>query len=76
MQQGNRLFCNCCGREICIEIGKNMEEYFHLRKSWGYFSRKDGITQTADICESCMDQWMQRFQIPPERVERTELFEC
>lgn len=76
MQQHNRLFCNCCGKEIPIELGNDMKEYFHLRKNWGYFSRKDGITQIADICEDCMDQWMQSFQIPPEVSERTELFEC
>ena len=76
MQRENRLFCNCCGKEICIEIGSRMEEYYHLRKSWGYFSRKDGVTQAADICEACMDAWLGSFQIPPERIERTELFEC
>lgn len=76
MQREGRLFCNSCGREICIEIGKDMEEYFHIRKNWGYFSRKDGITQIADVCESCMEKWMSQFAIPPETTERTELFEC
>ena len=42
----------------------------------GIFFRKDGVTQAADICEACMDAWLGSFQIPPERIERTELFEC
>lgn len=76
MQQNGKLFCNACGKEICIEIGDAMEEYFHIRKNWGYFSQKDGVTQVADICEECYDRWTQTFAIPPERSERTEIFEC
>lgn len=76
MQKDHHLFCNCCGKEIKIEIGKNMEEYFHYRKSWGYFSQNDGLTQQADICEECVMQWIRGFQIPPDTSERTEIFEC
>ncbi len=76
MRQDGRLFCNCCGRELKMEHGHAVEDFFHLEKTWGYFSNQDGISQNADICEFCMEQWMKEFKIQPETVERTEIFEC
>ena len=68
--------CNCCGKKMLVEQGIVKEGICSVDVDWGYFSGKDGITQVADICEACMDRWMQSFRIPPESVERTELFEC
>lgn len=76
MKQDGKLYCNCCGREIHMKGGRITEDFFHLEKTWGYFSDRDGICQIADICEHCMEQWMKGFQIQPETVERTEIFEC
>ncbi|MCC8029445.1 MAG: hypothetical protein LIO75_06600 [Lachnospiraceae bacterium] len=76
MIKENRVYCNSCGREIRTGIGSRMEDYFHMEKTWGYFSRKDGMLQKADICEDCMDRWMREFKISPEYPERTEIFEC
>ncbi len=76
MRQNGKVFCNCCGKEIKMEHGHAVEDFFHLEKTWGYFSGKDGICQSADICEACMEQWMKKFIIQPETVERTEIFEC
>ncbi|MCC8082357.1 MAG: hypothetical protein LIO80_10205 [Lachnospiraceae bacterium] len=76
MKKEGHVYCNCCGKELQTETGSQMEDYFHMQKTWGYFSRKDGVTQTADICEDCLDRWILRFQIAPEDAEKTELFEC
>ncbi|MCD8149443.1 MAG: hypothetical protein LUE92_07755 [Clostridiales bacterium] len=76
MKREKEIYCNCCGKKIHTQIDRNREDYVHLEKVWGYFSSKDGMMQTADICEVCMDQWMEHFQIPPENSERMELFEC
>ena len=76
MKSKEKIFCNCCGRALKMVEGRLLEDYFHMEKTWGYFSDKDGIAQSADICEACMEQWMRGFQIRPETVERTEIFEC
>lgn len=76
MKKGGKLFCNCCGRELKMEREQLVEDFFHLQKSWGYFSERDGTVQIADICENCMQQWIQGFQIQPDTAERTEIFEC
>ena len=76
MKKENHIYCNCCGKMIHTEIGMQMEEYFYLEKSWGYFSGKDGKTMTADVCETCLDRWIRDFRIAPEMTERTDLFEC
>ena len=76
MRKAGELFCNCCGKKISESCDDRREDFFHFEKSWGYFSKKDGINAIADICESCLEQWMSQFQIPPQTVERTEIFEC
>ena len=76
MKRDGKVFCNCCGRELKKEQDRWIEDFFHLEKTWGYFSEKDGTVQRADICETCMDKWMREFQIQPETAERTEIFEC
>ena len=76
MQQGKKIICNSCGRILHQQNGQLTEDFFHMEKNWGYFSGQDGILQRADICEDCMKRWMMAFQIPPETVERTEIFEC
>ena len=76
MKREGKLICNCCGRELREKNGQLIEDFFHMNKTWGYFSGKDGICQSADICEECMEQWIREFQIQPETVDRTEIFEC
>ena len=71
-----KMVCNCCGKELIVKGGIVREGVFSAECSWGYFSEKDGTSQTADICESCFEQWMSQFRIPPQTVERTEIFEC
>ena len=76
MREAGILYCNCCGKKSPEGYSRETEDFFHFEKTWGYFSGKDGTRQTADICEFCMEQWIAQFRIPPQTVERTEIFEC
>jgi hypothetical protein len=66
----DKVFCDSCGKEVkkisdggWNKFGEPMtmyhepgfEDYFCLNCSWGYFSKKDGETHTAVICEACYD---------------------
>lgn len=39
------LVCNSCGRQQRQEQGIPVEEFLDVTKTWGYFSRKDGLVQ-------------------------------
>ncbi len=70
-----KVYCNCCGKEIQMK-GKTqiaLEDYAAIEKSWGYFSKKDGIRQKMNICETCFDAWVKTFALAPETVEEQEL---
>ena len=73
MQREDRVYCNSCGRMMQKQGNMYIEEFVHIKKDWGYFSDKDGITQEADICEECLEKWMRTFRIPVESLERKEL---
>ena len=55
MQREDQVYCNCCGRSLQKQGNMYIEEFIHIKKDWGYFSDKDGITQKADICEECLE---------------------
>ncbi|MDO5410832.1 MAG: hypothetical protein Q4F21_10315 [Lachnospiraceae bacterium] len=65
--------CNYCGKIILQEQGVLKEDFASFRKEWGYFSDKDGITHTFDLCEACYDQITGAFQIPIHTEETKEL---
>lgn len=67
--------CNCCGKEILKtdDTGVALEDYIVIEKSWGYFSRKDGIRQKMIVCESCFDAWTRSFTQPPQEEQEREL---
>jgi len=67
----DRVVCDRCGRSIEKESAGQWnpfgepfsqyhephfkEDYFVLETSWGYFSKKDGQTHRAILCEPCYD---------------------
>ena len=67
-----RIICNYCGKEICVEPGKNMQDYLYIKKEWGYFSGKDGKVQEFNLCEDCYDELIRHFRIPVTDTETTE----
>lgn len=73
MRKGTHIYCNCCGKELLQKNGMLTEDVYHIKKDWGYFSEKDGLSQEADICEKCLSKWMSTFEYAPDSWERTEL---
>ena len=71
--QGKMIYCNKCGRPICMEEYIEKADYLKIEKNWGYFSNKDGTCVKINICEECYDEIVQEFQIPPVVEENTEL---
>ena len=49
------------------------EEYVRIEQRWGYFSKKDGVLQTGNICEDCFERIMENFKVPFAEEEITEL---
>lgn len=67
------IYCNCCGNIIHVAPMGEREDFLSVTKEWGYFSGKDLEIHQFDICETCYDQWIERFRIPVTRKEQTEL---
>lgn len=65
--------CNRCGRKLKVEGGVLKEGCFKGNSLFGYFSRRDGIRHSFDLCEDCYDDLLQTFSIPVEEIEETEL---
>ena len=70
-----KVYCNCCGKEILMKENSQiaLEDYVVIEKSWGYFSKKDGIRQKMIICESCFESWTGSFARPLQETEEQEL---
>ena len=73
MQKEGFIICNCCGRKFFPQPDKNDMEIFHIEKEWGYFSKKDTVKHTFDICEECYDKWISSFRVSVEEKEVMEL---
>ena len=73
MRKENKIYCNSCGKRIVDTIGRDMEEYIHIEKIWGYPSEKDGECHSFDLCEPCYDKMTAAFVLKPEIKEETEL---
>ena len=50
------VICNQCGKKLKVEKGILMEGILEVRQNFGYFSRKDCLTQEVDRCEECYDR--------------------
>lgn len=68
------LVCNGCGRQQHQKQGIPVEEFLDVTKTWGYFSRKDGLTQHFCLCEDCYDRMIAAFVRRPETRQETEYF--
>lgn len=68
------VICNKCGKRITVTKGVPDGEWLHIEKNWGYFSRKDGVRHTFDICEECYDKWAADFAEPVATEENVEFF--
>lgn len=67
------VVCNCCKKELLVENGILKDECIHISHDFGYFSKKDGETQSFDLCEDCYEKVTEKFLIPVETKDRQEL---
>lgn len=67
------VYCNYCGKKICVEGQEDKTSFLSIRKEWGYFSNeKDGQMHSFTLCEPCYDVLVQSFAIAPEVEQITE----
>lgn len=67
------IVCNQCGKRISVTKGVPQEDTLHIEKNWGYFSQKDGIRESFDVCEECYEKWVAGFTKPVLSEENVEL---
>jgi len=72
-QAAREIICNKCGKKIRITGSQAGEDFLHVEKTWGYFSEKDGIKQSFNLCESCCDAMLGEFMFPAKSEEAREL---
>ncbi len=65
--------CNRCEKQMFVENGLLKDAIYEGRQTFGYFSKKDGMTHQFDLCEACYDEWIRMFPIPVTEMEKTEL---
>lgn len=63
------VICNKCGRKLKVENGYLREFCFGADAAFGYFSRRDGVTQHFDLCEDCYDELTAQFTVAVEETE-------
>ena len=66
------VICNKCKKELKVENGIIKEGCFCSDAQFGYFSKKDGMRYSFDLCEDCFDKMLKGFEIPAEEAEVTE----
>ena len=68
-----KIQCNQCGKGLPCRNGRLLTEAISLEVTFGYFSRKDGIRHSFDLCEECYDALIQGFSLRVEEGQVTEL---
>ena len=67
------VICNQCKKELKVENGIIKEGCFNADTQFGYFSGKDGMKYSFDLCEECYDNMIKGFSVPVEKEEVKEL---
>ncbi len=67
------VICNKCKKELTVENGIITEGCYHGDCQFGYFSKRDGIKHSFDLCEECYNKFIKSFAIPVEEEELKEL---
>ena len=71
--QLSAVFCNKCRKQLKVENGIVKEGRFCGDVLFGYFSKKDGMRHSFDLCEECYDSMVADFAIPVYIIEESEL---
>lgn len=67
-----KVICNSCGRNLLVENGILKEDILEGKKTFGYFSQKDGVEERFDLCETCYEEITKGFAVPVEQSEQLE----
>ncbi|MBQ8198070.1 MAG: hypothetical protein IJZ76_01410 [Lachnospiraceae bacterium] len=67
------VICNRCEKQLNVQNGLLKDAVFEGEQSFGYFSKRDGIKHSFDLCEDCYEEWIRMFRIPVTETENTEL---
>jgi hypothetical protein len=59
------VICDVCG--VSCRTPLDDYEYATLNATWGYHSRKDGQTDSLDLCENCFDDAVKYLKSQPSR---------
>ncbi|MBC7959704.1 MAG: hypothetical protein H7X94_07545 [Vallitaleaceae bacterium] len=62
--------CNQCGQ--VIKRNTEYTDYLAVRKSWGYFSKRDLQDHSFNLCETCYDHLIKGFKIPVDTKTNNE----
>lgn len=68
-----KAVCNCCKKDMKVEHGILKEAIFEGCQTFGYFSKKDGMTHKFDLCENCYDKMISEFALPVTEIEEKEI---
>lgn len=67
-----KMVCNKCKKTINTGFDSNREDYLHVVKDWGYFSKRDMQTHEFVICEECYEELLNWFELPVIVTRRNE----
>ncbi|MDO5424749.1 MAG: hypothetical protein Q4F41_13580 [Eubacteriales bacterium] len=70
MRKNNDIYCNQCGKKLARSGEICTEDFLHIEKEWGYFSRKDGECHSFDLCEACCEKLEEGLRIPADVWEK------
>ena len=69
-KKGSTITCHGCGKSKSFEVGEiTVAEDFHLIKIEGGYGDEfpqDLESISFDICGTCLKEWVDGFEIPPE----------
>jgi len=68
-----KIVCNGCKSTFEVIDGLTKTDVFTVKKTWGYFSEKDGQVHQWDLCENCYDRMVSGFLVPVTVEDLTEM---
>nr|MBQ8253154.1 hypothetical protein [Lachnospiraceae bacterium] len=68
-----QVICNRCGKQLKVENGLLKDAVFEAEQNFGYFSKRDGVKHSFDLCEDCYEEWIRMFCVPVTETENVEL---
>lgn len=64
--------CNKCGTVVGNDPMVHPQP-LHVYHAYGYASKHDLTEVEFDICDDCLDEFMNSFIVPPKKNDRVEL---